>query len=102
MSQRLHIGPTKDSYYDCVIDRDEFYIKEKINSRWLVKGNGFFLGPWKISIGNKKKFLQIQPLIEEVFQDVGKKYPDCIWVFYEGDRSIEHPTKEELSEWIND
>ena len=99
MSQRLHIGKTKEEIYDCVIENLDG-AEEKLKKDWLAMGGGFYLGPWKIKIGNKELFLDLEPLIEEIFVSLGKHYPDDVWMFYENERSIEHPTRNELDKWF--
>lgn len=95
MSQRLHIGKTDKEFYDCVIV-DTVDVREKLITEWLVSG------PLKISIGDVELFEKIEPIIKEAaLETYGWKYPDGIWRFYKDGRSIDHPTKAELSEWLS-
>ena len=99
MSQRLHIGNTKDEFYDCVLESADG-AEEKLRADWLAMGNGFYLGPWKIRIGDKNLFKEIEPIIAGIFEELGKEYPDDVWAFYDGERNLEHPTREELGAWL--
>jgi len=100
MSQRLHVGKTKESFYVCVIE-DESDVYNKLLSEFFCKHNGVFLGPWKIRIGDINLFKKIEFLLSKAFDSVGKKYPDDVWVFYQEDKYLVHPTKKELAKWIN-
>ena len=99
MSQRLHIGKTENGIYDCVLvgNKDAY---EKLISEWFTLRDGIFAGPWKIRIGDTKLFNKLEPTLENVFRRFGKQYPDDIWVVYQDERSIEHPTKDEFKKWL--
>jgi hypothetical protein len=100
MSQRLHIGPTDDPVYDCVIASTEG-VMEKLMADWLCMNEGDgYLGPWKIRIGDLDLWRKIEPTVAGLFRDLGRSFPDEIWAFYMGDRRIENPTAEQLSEWL--
>lgn len=99
MSQRLHIGITQETFYDCVLESTEG-AEEKLRADWLAMSNGFFLGPWKIRIGDKNLLKEIEPTITGIFAELRKEYPNDVWVFYDGDRYLEHPTREELDAWL--
>lgn len=104
MSQRLHIGSTKEEFYDCYdcVVEVEDGVREKLQSEWLGMGGGLFFGPWKIRISDKKLYLRIEPIIKKIFKKVGKDYPDDIWTFYCGERQLEYPTEKELHRWLKD
>lgn len=99
MSQRLHIGETTKTFYDCVIDSSKG-VREKLKSDWLMCDGGMFVGPWKIRIGDYDLWNKVEPVVAGVMAECGKQYPDCVWTFYDGNRSIEHPTKAELDAWL--
>jgi hypothetical protein len=99
MSQRLYIGVTEDDSYECVLE-SAAGAEEKLRKDWMSICGGFFLGPLKIRIGDKNLFLEIEPVIAGILAELGQEYPDSIWSFYYGERSIEHPTKTELEDWI--
>lgn len=99
MSQRLHIGKTTKTYYDCVLE-DEHGAEEKLKRDWLMCGGGMFVGPWKIRIGDIELWSRVEPVIAQVFAELGEKYPENVWAFYRDDRSLEHPSKDELREWL--
>lgn len=112
MSQRLYIGtPETRSHWDCIIESPEG-VATKLRADWLCVGDPFldpdgkirrfFAGPWKIRIADKALFREVEPEIKALFDEFGKEYPDCIWGFYFGDDWIEHPTAEQLEEWLND
>jgi hypothetical protein len=92
MSQRLHVGPTDDPVYDAVI-ADESGVTEENLSDWL------YGSPRKVRIGDVALWRKVEPALAELFPG---RFPDDIWFFYMGDRKIEHPTEEELREWIAD
>jgi len=98
MSQRLHIGKTEESFYDCILENDS-NVHEKLLSEWFCLRGGFFVGPWKIIIADTDLFDKLQSVFLELFTSLGKRYPDDVWVFYHDDRNIEHPTEEELLKW---
>jgi len=99
MSQLLHIGLTEDKFYDCVLESTDG-AEKKLREDWLAMGSGFYLGPWKIRIGDKNLFREIEPTIAGIFSELGEEYPDNVWAFYDGERRLEHPTREELDAWI--
>lgn len=100
MSQRLHIGNTSETFYDCVL-MDRHDAPQKLLSEWLAYEKGALLGPWKIRIGDIDLFRSLEPLIVAAFRNVGKEYPDDVWAFYLEDSVIEHPSAEELMIWIS-
>jgi hypothetical protein len=100
MSQRLHIGKTDKTLYDCIIadaDGAELKIKEDF---LCLQPNGYFLGPWKIRISDVALYREIEPILTQVFSSIGNEFPKCTWVFYHGDKDIVHPTREELDAWL--
>ena len=99
MSQRLHIGNTKEDFYDCVLESADG-AEEKLREDWLAMGNGVCLGPWKIRIGDKNLLKEIESTIAGIFAELGKEYPNDVCCFYDGERSLEHPTREELDAWL--
>jgi len=100
MSQRLHIGKTSETFYDCVLV-SEFDASQKLLLEWLAYSEGWYLSPFKIRISDVGLFRQLEPLISAVLEKIGKQYPDDVWTFYLGDASIEHPTAEELLVWLS-
>lgn len=101
MSQRLHIGSTSEYFYDCVIDSPDV-TEESVRREWMELSSGGCLGPWKIRIGDKTLYREIEPVLESVFASIDKEYPDDVWVFYESDRKIEHPTRFQLDQWLDE
>lgn len=99
MSQRLHIGKTDDDSYDCII-MDELDAREKLNREWFMRGTGMVAAPWKIRIADYDLWNKIEPIVTDIFTELGHQYPDCVWAFYDGNRCIEHPTRSELDEWL--
>lgn len=99
MSQRLHVGSTKQQWYDCVIECAADGVEEKLRQGWLVLDDGGW-GPYKIRIGDIALYREIEPIIERIFAGLGKEYPDAIWQFYRGERNLEHPTRAELDAWL--
>ena len=93
MSNRLHVGRTDDPLYDCVIDGIDD-AREKLVCDFL------YASPYKIRIGDMRLFEEVQPIIAAVFAECGRQYPDDVWAFYAGERSIQHPTQAELDEWL--
>ena len=90
MSQRLHVGATDDPVYDAVIVSEADATEERL-SDWL------YSGPWKIRIADLELYRKVEPSIAEWFPGL---FPNDVWAFYMGDRSIQHPTALELSEWL--
>ena len=91
MSQRLHIGPTDDPVYDAVIASEADATEERL-ADWL------YGRPWKIRIGDLELWKKVEPAIAELFCGV---FPDDVWQFYMGDRHLEHPSADELREWLS-
>ena len=107
MSQRLYIGKTEEEFYDCIIDEDYefdsgFKLETKLLEEWLCYNKEIYLKPFKIFIGDLELFKKIEFKIEIVLRTVGEKYPECIWVFYYKPNKIEHPSREELDQWIKE
>ncbi len=105
MSQRMFIGENNselDDSYDCIIS-ELAGAEEKIRAQFLLmeEGCGFFIGPWKIRISDIDLFTALNPVLQSIFADVGKEYPICVWEFYYNNKSISHPTYDELYTWIN-
>jgi len=90
MSERLHIGATEDPTYDAVIASEADASEDRMTS-WLCGG------PWKIRIGDVDLWEKVAPAIAALFPGL---FPNDVWAFYMGDRSIQHPTAAELSEWV--
>lgn len=86
------------SFYDLVLN-DERDADEKLRRDWLVMDGGMFLGPWKIRIGDLELWKCIEPLLAKMFTELGHQYPECVWMFYYGDRSLEHPSKDKLQKF---
>ena len=101
MSERLHIGPTSELFYDCVVV-DENNVREKLLSEWLGYSGltGMFFGPLKVRIGDVELFNKIEPVIAEVFTFLRKKYPDDVWFFFHGESEIEHPNRKQFDRWL--
>lgn len=99
MSQRLYVGKTEEKWPDCIIDRVEG-AQGKLLEEWLCWTGLFFLGPWKIRIGDMELFRELNSVLRKTFEVVGRKYPKDVWVFYWNDRTIEHPTEEQLERWL--
>ena len=93
MSNRLYVGRTDDPLYDCVID-------ETVDAREKLISDFMYASPYKIRIGDMRLFEEVQPIIASVFEECGREYPDDVWAFYVGERSIQHPTQAELDEWL--
>ena len=91
---------TKDSFYDCILV-DNKKVWERLLSEWLHRDKGFYLGPFKIRIGDRKLYKQLSPILLKLFERIGKQYPDDIWMFSQGNKSIEHPTIDALSKWLD-
>jgi hypothetical protein len=103
MSQRLRIGATEDTLYDCVISSINEPVKEKLLDEWVCRSQGgVYVKPWKIRIDDRSLFRAVEPIIAEVIRELGEEYPESIWRFYEGQRTIEHPSSAELNTWLND
>lgn len=94
MSNRLHIGPTDDPVYDCVLTSHEG-AAEKLVEDFI------WASPFKVRIGDLPLFRELQPVIRGVFEDYGWQYPDAIWCFYCGESQIDHPTQAELDRWLD-
>jgi hypothetical protein len=92
MSQRLHVGKTSEKVYDFVIDSIDG-IPNEIED-WS------FSGLWKISIGEADLFRIVDPFLSLAFSNGGLSYPDDVWFFYFGERSIEHPNIKELKDFL--
>jgi len=92
MSQRLHVGKTSEKVYDFSIDSIDG-ISNEIED-WS------FSGLWKISIGDVDLFSMVDPFLSIAFSNGGLSYPDDVWFFYLGEKSIEHPTRSELDAFI--
>lgn len=103
MSQRLCIGATDETFYDCIIEEkdDIESIKDKLFSEWLQVSKHIFFGPWKIKIMDLCLFKKIQPIIEDVFSEMGLQYPKDIWAIYYKNLSISPSTKKELSYFLD-
>ena len=102
MSQRLHIGETKEKFYDCVLttERDA---GNALWYEWLAYDKEGFLGPWKIRIKDVELFKAVQPRIEQIFTKLGLAYPDSIWMFYFEDGSeLIHPSNEQLTQKLKE
>lgn len=102
MSQRLLISNSKESaIYDCIIRNDTISVS-RIQKEWLLYNpkRRVFLGPFKIRIDNIALFRRVQDKIKKSLETLGKKYPDDVWAFYFKDMVIEHPTGDELNNWL--
>jgi hypothetical protein len=91
MSQRLHVGATDSPAYEAVVASEADATKDRL-FRWLCAG------PWKIRIGDINLWNKVEPAIADLFPGL---FPDDVWAFYIGDRSIQHPTAVELREWLD-
>lgn len=108
MSQRLHIGPTTESHYDCVITdaaRTFEALVDTLKSDWLCVTGGYCFGPWKITIADWDLWSMVEPAVDKVICMVPRIYPDDIWMFKIVDRdriahTLEHPTRDELDSWV--
>lgn len=94
MSNRLHIGPSDDPIYDCVLTSLDG-AKEKLAEEWM------YASPYKVRIGDMALFKAAQPVLADVFADYGREWPDDVWAFYRGEERIEHPTQSELDAWCD-
>lgn len=90
MSQRLYVGVTNDPGFDAVITCVADVTEERLVD-WL------YPGPWKIVIGDIYLWRRVDRPIAELFPGV---FPNDVWWFYFRDWKLEHPTAEELEDWI--
>lgn len=91
MSQRLCIGLTDKTHYDCVLTTPEKAI-EKLLSEWLcLSPDGWFLSPWKVNITDEQLFNELEPILEQIVEGLGKEYPEDI-TFFKDDEPFQ-PTK---------
>lgn len=97
MSQNLHIGETKETFYDCVLVNNQ-NVREKLIKEWVFYG--ITPGPLKIRITDWGLWDQVKGVIAELISDINKQWPNNVWMFYYKDKEIEHPTIDELEEWI--
>jgi len=102
MSQRLCVGSTTDTFYDCVIDKKTniFEVKDTLLEDWLCYHEGLFLDPLKVRINDRNLYYRIESTIKTVLTIIGLNYPSDIWMFYTDNTCIEHPTKAELYTWM--
>ena len=106
MSQRLLIAPKQQNpdgtAYDsiCWPNMSDGSIFLTLCEDWLLARGGAYLGPWKVRIEDVSLLARMTPILKAVFFCRGHDYPDCIWAFYWGDKSIEHPTSAELAAWL--
>jgi len=101
MSQYLCIGHDVNGGYDCVLTSMNG-ARETMRSKWLCCKDKIYLRPFKITIVDPDLFRRIESVIAEVLQSVGEQYPDDVRSFYYQGRTIEHPTQQDLSRWLED
>jgi len=71
--------------------------------KWIKLHDGSYLGPWKIFVYDMDLFRKVNVHIHRLFAAQGQEYPECIWGFYcQSYRSIIHPSREELENWIDE
>lgn len=100
MSQILHIGTTENKdFFDCVLENN-IDAEKKLKEDWLLLSERFYFKPFKIIISDMNLFIEIEPVIKSVFEQIGEQYPESIWMFYYLNEFIEHPNKKELKEWL--
>ena len=106
ISQRLLITDVEiveeTSLYEAVIFPGETLneVEDTLKYDFFASEGGLYLGPWKIKIRNLEMYLCTEPILVGVFEYFGKKYPDDVWTFYYKDRMIDHPTEEELLNFL--
>lgn len=83
MSQRLHIGPTEKTHYDCVITEVADCLSKLLNE-WLMYHHGYFLSPWKIRVIDFPLFKEVLPKMEMVLEalDVEFPHPDKMTIYF--------------------
>jgi hypothetical protein len=91
MSERLHIGATDDALYDVVISCESDATEENM-ADWL------YGSPRKIRIADIGLWDKVSAVIAEL--SIGR-FPEDVWAFYMGDRTIQYPTAEELADWVD-
>lgn len=99
MSQRLHVGLTDSASFDCILTNTEGS-RDKIKNEWLLMDAGWIAGPWKIYVGDIDLFRKIEPIIKDVFRDIGEQYPESVSMFYCNNQGIENPSQELLNNFL--
>ncbi len=87
MSQRLHIGKTEESFYDCVVTEITEGLKARIEREWLGFDRPRLLcitGPWKIRIQDFDLWRLVEPMLVELLAAHGLSLQD-VSAFYLGD-----------------
>ena len=105
MSQRLliclkeNVDKEKDNYFDAIFSEDSDL---RTLLEWVDYTQGLYLGPWKITVRDielinifNNEFNQLCKVIDEI-----NGYED-IWFIYYKDKGIEHPTIEEVREFLD-
>ncbi len=86
----------------CLPDMTDDEIDRELWNNWISyspKDHGYF-SPFKVSIEDITLFGRVQEAMRRMFTELGKDYPECIWIFFKGKGRIEHPTDTELSKWL--
>lgn len=99
MSQRLHIGETDAEIYDCVLTTpaDAF---AKLRKEWLCVTGSYFLGPWRVRIGDVDLFWQVEPAIEAALRSVDEAWPASVTYIYHEGENLSPSSAQELHEWL--
>jgi hypothetical protein len=108
MSQTLLIQENKTErsrMWDSVIVRG-MSIKEidyELRNNWVCENNGYFVGPWKVTIESLDLFNDVRPIITEFFNKLKieeYRFPESIWGFYYKESFLFHPSDNELNLWL--
>ncbi len=105
MSQRLLIAgknSIRGNIYDAIIDGGNTLTEAANILRYdffADMGHGH-LGPWKIRVADLEAYLKVEPILMGMFKYFDHIYPDEVWTFYRGDKTIDHPTERELLHFL--
>ncbi len=94
MSDRIHIGFTEEEWYDCVV-ADSWGAYDKLMAAGMA-------GPFKIRISNVRLWQQVEPQVQEYFEDIGREYPEGISRFYINRFFVSCPTPQELATFVEE
>lgn len=81
MSQRLCVGPTDETRFDCVVDSMD-NAEEKLITEWLSLIGNSYVGPWKIWVKDDDLWKDVKPIVADIFSTLKHEYPDCVSVFH--------------------
>lgn len=87
MNQRLHIGKTEKTHYDCVLESADGCL-QKMREDWIMLDElGQCVGGWKVRVTDLALFRKVLPIMNSMFADIGIDMGERVMFYFNDEKS---------------